>query len=68
MDYKQWARENKSTIESISNKYSGSFVKALMVAFLYADMSNTEILLNTFPHYFEEIYNMHKIINQKRKE
>ena len=35
-------------------RYGGSFVNALGQAFMFADRTNTEILLRAFPHYVKE--------------
>ena len=58
-NWKEWARNQRAEVYEIAQKYSGSFVKAMVEAFLRADVENTEKLLNTFPEYFEKLYQFH---------
>ena len=54
--WKKWARNNKAEVKEIADKYSGSFVKALVDAFIRADAVNTEKILDTWPGYFQGLY------------
>ena len=64
-DWKEWARREKTEVYEIAQKYSGSFVNAMVEAFLLADNRNTEKLLNTFSEYFEKLYQFHlKLTNE----
>lgn len=67
-DWKEWARNQKTEVWDTAGKYSGSFVKALIEAFLRADNENTEKLLNAFPEYFGEFYQIHLKVLSGGKE
>lgn len=58
-NWRDWARSQRAEVHEIAEKYSGSFVKAMVEAFMRADADNTEKLLNAFPEYF-------KILHQNR--
>ncbi len=55
-NWKEWARNNRAEVKEIADKYSGSFVKSLVGTFMFADVSNSEKILNTWPEYFENLY------------
>ena len=57
INYRDWAFSNKAeVVQTAEKKNSGSFVLALVKAFMLADNLNSMILLNAFPKYFKEIY------------
>jgi len=65
-DWEEWARSQRAEVHEIAQAYSGSFVKAMVKAFLCADVENIEKLLNTFPEYFKKLYRVHLIIKEKK--
>lgn len=46
---------NEKEFKTVENmdKYGGSFVQALAALFHHADCTNKQILINTFPRYWE---------------
>ena len=66
-NWREWARSQKAEVHEITRAYSGSFVKALVDAFMWADRENTKKLLDAFPEYFKQLYQFHLTIEEKRK-
>lgn len=65
-NWRDWARSQRAEVhETARVSKSGSFVKAMVEAFMRADGENTEKLLNAFPDYFKKLHQFHLIIKEK---
>lgn len=54
-----WARSDKAIVHEMAVAYAGSFVKAMVESFMFADTGNTEKLLDTFSKEFKHLYSFY---------
>lgn len=59
-DWRVWAKEERGQLLETARKYSGTFIKALVEAYVHADDANTELILDTWSTKFEELFTMWK--------
>jgi hypothetical protein len=59
---------DKEDVLRAMSRYGGSFIQALAEAFRRADLTNTQILLKAFPHYWEQYSEMARMEIERSKE
>ena len=56
LEYKEWAKSDKSRVDFIAKEFGTPFMKALAVAFLIADNVQEDRILIAFAEEFDLLY------------
>lgn len=64
-DLFEWAANHKAEVFDLAQKYSGSFVRRMIEAFIHADAINTRKMIEMWSEYFESLYEMRSKENNR---